>query len=124
MQGNPGHPVGGTVDGVSGAAFHHRPPTKADHVPIEQLEYLAAVTQHGSLRRASESLHLSQPALSEALGKLERELGVPLLDRRRSGARISRQGQELLLYMTQVLDAVDRLRQAAGDQTLVSRTLR
>ena len=91
---------------------------------IEQLEYLAAVTQHGSLRRASESMHISQPALSEAVGKLERELGVPLLDRRRSGARISRQGQDLLPYMTQVLDAVDRLRQAAGDQTLVSRHLR
>ena len=91
---------------------------------IEQLEYLAALTQHGSLRRASDSLHLSQPALSEALGKLERELGVTLLDRRRSGARISRQGQDLLPYMTEVLDAVDRLRQAAGDQTLVSRNLR
>jgi len=75
-------------------------------------------------RRASDSLHLSQPALSEALGKLERELGVTLLDRRRSGARISRQGQDLLPYMTEVLDAVDRLRQAAGDQTLVSRNLR
>jgi DNA-binding transcriptional LysR family regulator len=93
-------------------------------VRLEQLEYLVALTQHGSLRRASESLHLSQPALSEALGKLERELGVPLLDRRRSGARVSRQGQDLLPYMTQVLDAVHRLRQAAGDQTLVSRTLR
>jgi DNA-binding transcriptional LysR family regulator len=93
-------------------------------VRIEQLEYLAAVTQHGSLRRASESMHVSQPALSEAVGKLERELGVPLLDRRRSGARISRQGQDLLPFMTQVLDAVDRLRQAAGDQSLVSRNLR
>ncbi|NUR06772.1 MAG: LysR family transcriptional regulator [Nocardioidaceae bacterium] len=91
---------------------------------IEQLEYLAAVTQHGSLRRASEALHVSQPALSEAVGKLERELGTSLLDRRRSGARISRRGQDLLPYMTEVLDAVDRLRQAAGDQTLVSRTLR
>jgi DNA-binding transcriptional LysR family regulator len=91
---------------------------------IEQLQYLAAVTQHGSLRRASESLHVSQPALSEALVKLERELGVPLLNRRRSGARISRQGQDLLPYMTQVLEAVDQLRQAAGDQTLMSRSLR
>jgi DNA-binding transcriptional LysR family regulator len=96
-----------------------------DHrVRIEQLEYLAAVTQHGSLRRAGESLHVSQPALSEALGKLERELGVPLLDRRRSGARISRQGQDLLPYMTEVLEAVDRLRLAAGDRTLMSRNLR
>lgn len=91
---------------------------------LEQLEYLAAVVQHGSLRRASEHLHLSQPALSEAIGKLERELGVTLLDRRRSGARISAEGRELLGSMTDVLDAVDRLRTAAGDSQSVSRTIR
>jgi DNA-binding transcriptional LysR family regulator len=83
---------------------------------LEQLEYLAAVVQHGSLRRASEQLHISQPALSEGVGKLERELGVVLLDRRRSGARISRSGRELLTHMSDVLDAADRLRAAAGDQ--------
>lgn len=91
---------------------------------IEQLEYLAAVTQHGSLRRASEKLHLSQPALSEAVTKLERELRVTLLDRRRSGARISREGRELLPYMTEVLAAVDRLRSAAGDQRTDTRMIR
>jgi len=83
---------------------------------IEQLEYLAAVTQHGSLRRASERLHLSQPALSESVTKLERELKVTLLDRRRTGARISREGRELLPYMEDVLAAVGRLRSAAGDK--------
>jgi DNA-binding transcriptional LysR family regulator len=93
-------------------------------VRIEQLEYLAAVIQHGSLRRASESLHLSQPALSEALGNLERELGVTLLERRRSGARISSQGRSLLPYMTDVLGAVDRLREAAGDESVTARALR
>ncbi|HWI43122.1 MAG TPA: LysR family transcriptional regulator [Nocardioides sp.] len=91
---------------------------------IEQLEYLAAVTQTGSLRRASEKLHLSQPALSEALTKLERELRVTLLDRRRSGARISREGRELLPYMVEVLAAVDRLRVAAGDQRTDTRVIR
>ncbi|GAA4813319.1 LysR family transcriptional regulator [Nocardioides caeni] len=91
---------------------------------IEQLEYLAAVTQHGSLRRASEKLHLSQPALSEAVTKLERELRVTLLDRRRSGARISREGRELLPYMTEVLEAVDRLRAAAGTQRTDTRMIR
>ena len=40
---------------------------------IEQLEYLAAVTEHGSLRRASEAMHISQPALSEAVTKLEKD---------------------------------------------------
>lgn len=91
---------------------------------IEQLEYLAAVVQHGSLRRASEHLHLSQPALSEAVSKLERELGVSLLDRRRSGARISRRGRELLDNMVEVLEAVDRLRTAADDQTVSTLAVR
>jgi DNA-binding transcriptional LysR family regulator len=91
---------------------------------IEQLEYLAAVTQHGSLRRASERLHLSQPALSESVTKLERELKVTLLDRRRTGARISREGRELLPYMEEVLAAVDRLRAAAGDQRADARLIR
>lgn len=91
---------------------------------IEQLEYVAAVTQHGSLRRASEQLHISQPALSEAVSKLERELGVTLLERRRSGARISRRGQDLLQNMVEILEAVDRLKLAAGDQHTTSRVVR
>ena len=91
---------------------------------IEQLEYVAAVTEHGSLRRASEALHISQPALSEAVTKLERELGLTLIDRRRSGSRISRQGLDLLQHMSEVLESVDRLRQAAGDQAVRVRELR
>ncbi|PUA82391.1 LysR family transcriptional regulator [Nocardioides currus] len=91
---------------------------------IEQLEYVAAVTAHGSLRRASEALHISQPALSEAVTKLERELGLTLIDRRRSGSKISRQGLDLLQNMTEVLESVDRLRQAAGDQAVRVRELR
>lgn len=91
---------------------------------LEQLEYLAAVVEHGSLRRASERLHLSQPALSEAVGKLERELGVTLLDRRRSGARISREGRDLLAHMDEVLEAAARLRTAATDQGATGRSVR
>ncbi|WP_101523633.1 LysR family transcriptional regulator [Nocardioides houyundeii] len=91
---------------------------------VEQLEYVVAVTRHGSLRRASESVHLSQPALSEAITRLESELGVVLLDRRRSGARISREGLELLPHLEAVLESVARLREAAGDRTQANRVLR
>ncbi|MFE1957577.1 LysR family transcriptional regulator [Streptomyces sp. NPDC059479] len=91
---------------------------------IEQLEYVAAVTRLGSLRRAAESLHLSQPALSETIRNLERELGVDILDRRRSGARISDEGRELLPHIIGVLDAVDKLRRAADDQHHTSRMIR
>jgi DNA-binding transcriptional LysR family regulator len=91
---------------------------------IEQLEYLIAVGKHGSLRRAGEQLHVSQPALSEAVTKLERELGVTLLDRHRSGAKVSTAGRELLQPMADVLESVARLRAAAGDQLASRRMLR
>jgi DNA-binding transcriptional LysR family regulator len=91
---------------------------------IEQLEYLAAVTRYGSLRRASERIHISQPAISEAIRKLERELGVALLDRHRSGARISLAGRELLQPIVDVLESVERLKAATGDQLATRRLLR
>ncbi|MFJ6725160.1 LysR family transcriptional regulator [Streptomyces sp. NPDC091281] len=90
----------------------------------EQLEYIAAVTRLGSLRRAAEELRLSQPALSETVRNLERELGVDLLERKRSGATMSASGRELLPHIASVLEAVDRLRAAAGEQHRISRTVR
>src|SRR5262249_5197219 len=60
---------------------------------IEQLEYVTSVARFGSFRRAAEELHISQPALSETVRKLEQELGVDILDRRRSGATISEDGR-------------------------------
>ncbi|ROO85400.1 DNA-binding transcriptional LysR family regulator [Actinocorallia herbida] len=91
---------------------------------IEQLEYLAAVTRLGSLRRAAQELHVSQPALSETIRNLERELSVTLLDRKRSGASISSDGRELLPYITGVLEAVDRLNRAADQQHQSNRMVR
>ncbi|MEV6924826.1 LysR family transcriptional regulator [Dactylosporangium sp. NPDC051485] len=83
---------------------------------IEQLEYLAVITRLGSLRQAALELHVSQPALSETIRNLERELSVQLLDRRRSGASLSADGRALLPYVTGVLESVDRLMRAADQQ--------
>lgn len=91
---------------------------------IEQLEYLAAVARVGSFRRAAEELHISQPALSETIRNLERELGVDLFDRRPSGATVSDEGRELLPHVLSVIEAVDRLRTAATDELQVSRMVR
>lgn len=83
---------------------------------FEQLEYLATVMRLGSLRRAAEELHLSQPALSETLRNLERELGVSLLERKREGTRLSEEGRDLLPHIMEVLEAVDRLNRAADQR--------
>lgn len=91
---------------------------------FDQLTYFAAVTRFGSLRRAAKELHISQPALSETLRNLERELGTVLLDRRRSGARVSSEGRELLPFVNGVLEAVDRLNRAADAQRAASLRVR
>jgi DNA-binding transcriptional LysR family regulator len=91
---------------------------------IEQLEYAAAVARLGSFRRAAEELHLSQPALSETVSKLEAELGVDLLDRGRSGTTVSEQGRHLLPHMLEAIEAVDRLRVAADEGHRNSRVVR
>ena len=91
---------------------------------IEQLEYVTAVARLGSYRKAAQSLHISQPALSESVRSLERELGAGLLERGRHGARLSDSGRDLLQHMLTVLDAVDRLRQAADGQHQTSRIVR
>jgi DNA-binding transcriptional LysR family regulator len=90
----------------------------------EQLEYVAAIARLGSFRSAAEQLHISQPALSATVRNLERELGVDLLDRHRSGAKLSEEGRELLPHIVNALDAVDVLRRAADDRHHTSRMVR
>src|ERR1700761_6195642 len=91
---------------------------------IQQLEYATAVARFGSFRRAAEALHISQPALSENVRRLERELGVEILDRRRSGATVGEHGRELLPHMLAVIEAADTLKRAADESRALSRTVR
>ena len=49
---------------------------------MRQLEAFLAVARAGSFRRAAEGVHLSQPALSQHVGELERGLGARLFERR------------------------------------------
>jgi DNA-binding transcriptional LysR family regulator len=60
--------------------------------PVEynQLRALVAIAQHGSIRAAAKTACLSQPALTKAIRKLERELGVPLVTRSVRGAQLDR----------------------------------
>ena len=48
---------------------------------LQQLDYLRAVIRSGSVTRAAEAQHVSQPAISKQIQSLERELGVPLFHR-------------------------------------------
>lgn len=48
---------------------------------LQQLDHLLALAETGSFSRASEKVHLTQPALSRSIQMLEQELGMQLVDR-------------------------------------------
>lgn len=60
------------------------------------LRYFLAVADAGSLTRAAESLGIAQPALSQALARMEDTLGVKLFSRSRRGAELTIAGQAIL----------------------------
>ncbi|MFG3258851.1 LysR substrate-binding domain-containing protein [Streptomyces sp. NPDC048172] len=63
---------------------------------LHKLDHLIAVAEEGSLTRAAARLHLSQQALSTSIRVLEREVGVPLLDRGGSGVSLLPAGQAMV----------------------------
>ena len=48
---------------------------------LRQFQYLIHIIDSGSLSRASQALHIAQPALSQQINQFEEELGVKLLTR-------------------------------------------
>jgi DNA-binding transcriptional LysR family regulator len=59
---------------------------------IRHLKVFDSVGQLHGVRRASEECHLSQPAVTQAIAKLEEQLGVTLLERRASGSYLNEFG--------------------------------
>jgi len=56
------------------------------------LKYFLAVADAGSVTRAAERLNIAQPALSQALTRMENDLGVKLFSRTRRGADLTAAG--------------------------------
>lgn len=68
------------------------------------LRYFVQVAESGSFSKAAVLLRIGQPALSRSIKQLERELGVTLFDRLRSGVRLTQSGQLLRRRAQQILD--------------------
>jgi DNA-binding transcriptional LysR family regulator len=65
-------------------------------VELHHLRCVVAIADHGSFTEAAAALHLSQPALSYAISRLEQELAARLFDRTPSGTRLTPAGQAFL----------------------------
>jgi DNA-binding transcriptional LysR family regulator len=76
-----------------------------DH--LDDLRAFVAVAELGSFHAAADSLHLSQPALSRRIQKLEGTLGVQLIERDTRQLRLSPVGRDFFFKAKRVLDELD-----------------
>jgi DNA-binding transcriptional LysR family regulator len=83
---------------------------------LRQLEYFIAAVEEGSVTAASQRLHLSQSALSMALGELERALGAQVLVRHRRGVRPTHVGEQVLADARRLLADLHDLQTSARER--------
>jgi DNA-binding transcriptional LysR family regulator len=76
---------------------------------LRQLEILLEVYQQGSIKGASEQLHLTQPTVSMQLKKLSEAIGMPLYERTGRSREFTDAGLALVATAREVLDSFARL---------------
>jgi DNA-binding transcriptional LysR family regulator len=85
---------------------------------VNQLEVLIAVAEERGFSRAAERLYRTQPAVSQAVRRLEEEVGAPLFDRSSKDGTLTDAGQILLKYAQQILtlrrDAQEAIKELKG----------
>lgn len=69
---------------------------------LQQLKYVIAIADNGSINLAAKALFVSQPSLSGAVEKLEEELGITIFLRTNRGITLTPEGSEFLGYARQV----------------------
>jgi len=72
-----------------------------------QLRAFQAVANNGSITRAAQLLHVSQPAVSKHLKKLEEDYGVKLFERSAGAAELTDAGSSLLRHVDAILAHLD-----------------
>jgi DNA-binding transcriptional LysR family regulator len=77
------------------------------------LVYLVAIVDHGSFGRAAEALHLTQPALSKSIRRLEKALRVRVLERTPRGVLLTRDGEYILESAREVVATLIRAEREA-----------
>lgn len=84
---------------------------RATRMDLRQLRYFVKVVECGNVTRASEALHIAQPAISQQMRNLERDLGMQLLERSVQGVAPTAAGQTLYRHAVELLRQADSTRE-------------
>ncbi|MFF5439558.1 LysR family transcriptional regulator [Streptomyces achromogenes] len=74
---------------------------------LERLRTLDALARHGSVSAAADALHVTTSAVSQQLGKLEREVGQRLLAKNGRGVRLTDAGRLLSEHAARILSQIE-----------------
>jgi DNA-binding transcriptional LysR family regulator len=92
---------------------------------FRQLEYFVAVARERHFARAAEACYVSQPALSASIAKLERELGVTLINREHNFEGLTAEGERLAVWARRILAEKEGFKaELAAVQSGITATLR
>ncbi len=73
---------------------------------LTYLYYFKVIAEKENMSRAAESLHVSQPALSKTISKLEKSLGVTLFERKKGRISLSPIGQDFYRQVARAFDCI------------------
>src|SRR5690349_22838545 len=82
---------------------------------IEALRHFTLIAENGTFTSAARHAHLSQPALTASIKKLEADVGARLFHRDRTGTSLTAAGEALLPRARAILAAVEDARRAVGE---------
>lgn len=76
---------------------------------LQQLKYILAISETGSMNKAAEQLYVSQPSLTSSVQELEKEIDIKIFNRSGRGVTLTNDGAEFIKYARQVVGQFDIL---------------
>lgn len=88
---------------------------------LQQLKYIIAIAECGSITSAAQKMLVAQPSLSKSVSELEKEMGISIFYRNNRGVFLSEDGSKFLSYARQVVEQSDLLEQQYKHKETVRR---
>jgi len=81
---------------------------------LEQFIYVVTIADCSSISKAAKKLYITQPALSNALRDLEKELNFPIFNRNAQGVSLTEKGEELYRIAQSIQSDLERIRRLSA----------
>lgn len=88
---------------------------------LQQLRYIIAIAECGSITSAAQKLLVAQPSLSKSVSELEKEMGITIFYRNNRGVHLSEEGSKFLSYARQVIEQAELLEQQYKEKETIRR---